>query len=134
MQKEAKLGAEENTFFYDEERKMWRERGAAVPAAAAPLPPPPTAARQPGSVTATSGPYLQCSQQTLPFMRQPSGIESYQGPLLGGSIRHSGLLLIALLPNMFSCVMRVQALHPHLQRQGSLSRPNRAPRVPAPAM
>ena len=43
MQKEAKLGAEENTFFYDEERKMWRERGAEIPAAAAPLPPPPTA-------------------------------------------------------------------------------------------
>ena len=59
LQKEAKLGAEENTFFYDEERKMWRERGAEVPAAAAPLPPPPTGARQPGSATATSGPLLE---------------------------------------------------------------------------
>ena len=113
---------------------MWRERGAAVPAAAAPLPPPPTAARQPGSATATSGPYLECSQQTLPFMHQPSGDESYQGALLGNSSRQSCLLLIPLLPNTSSCVMRVQALHPHLQQQGSLPRPSRDPRVPAPAM
>ncbi len=65
LQKEAKLGAEENTFFYDEERKMWRERGAEVPAAAAPLPPPPTAARQPGSAAVTSGPLLECLKQIL---------------------------------------------------------------------
>ena len=44
------------------------------------------------------------------------------------------LLLIALLPVVSSCVMRVQALHPHLQRQGSLSWPNRDPRVLALAM
>ena len=65
MQKEAKLGAEENTFFYDEEHKMWREHGAEVPAAAAPLPPPPTAARQPGSAAVTSGPLLECLKQIL---------------------------------------------------------------------
>ena len=53
-QKEAKLGAEENTFFYDEERKMWRERGAEIPAAAAPLPPPPTA-RPPGTSATSTG-------------------------------------------------------------------------------
>ena len=54
MQKEAKLGAEENTFFYDEERKMWRERGADIPAAAAPLPPPPTA-QVPSSSASSAG-------------------------------------------------------------------------------
>lgn len=54
MQKEAKLGAEENTFFYDEERKMWRERGAEIPAAAAPLPPPPSA-RPPSTHVPSAG-------------------------------------------------------------------------------
>ncbi|CAL8467566.1 g7104 [Coccomyxa elongata] len=38
--KEAKLG-EENKFFYDKERGMWREQGAAAPEPAAPLAPPP---------------------------------------------------------------------------------------------
>ena len=54
LQKEAKLGAEENTFFYDEERKMWRERGAEIPAAAAPLPPPPSA-RPPSTSVPSAG-------------------------------------------------------------------------------
>ena len=54
LQKEAKLGAEENTFFFDEERKIWRERGAAIPVEAAPLPPPPTA-RLPGSSAPSTG-------------------------------------------------------------------------------
>lgn len=43
-QKEAKLG-DENKFFFDKERGIWREAGAEIPAAAGPLPPPPTAAR-----------------------------------------------------------------------------------------
>ena len=49
-QKEAKLG-DENKFFFDKERGIWREAGAEIPAAAGPLPPPPTAARPaaPGS-------------------------------------------------------------------------------------
>ena len=67
LQKEAKLGAEENVFFFDEERKIWRERGAAVPVAAAPLPPPPTA-HPPGSSAPSAGAIVHhkpvCAQHT----------------------------------------------------------------------
>jgi hypothetical protein len=51
-QKEAKLG-EENKFFYDKERGIWREEGAEIPAAAGALPPPPTAGRPSTPAAAT---------------------------------------------------------------------------------
>jgi len=40
--KQAKLGADENTFFFDKELGVWREKGKEAPATAAPPPPPPT--------------------------------------------------------------------------------------------
>ena len=40
MQKEEQIGLE-NKFFYDKERKMWREEGKEIPQEAAPPPPPP---------------------------------------------------------------------------------------------
>ncbi|QDZ24908.1 Sec16/Sec31-like coatomer protein [Chloropicon primus] len=42
--KEAKLGQEENTFFFDEDLKVWREKGKDPPKAGGALPPPPTSA------------------------------------------------------------------------------------------
>ena len=42
--KEAKLGQEENTFFFDKELGIWREKGKDPPKAGGALPPPPTAA------------------------------------------------------------------------------------------
>lgn len=59
MQKEAKLG-EQNRFFFDKERGIWREEGAEVPDAAAPLPPPPTSRKAVDSMPASApGAYMK---------------------------------------------------------------------------
>ena len=79
---------------------MWRARGAEVPAAAAPLPPPPTAARQPGSVAATSGLPLDRAQRSLPIHALAQRHEPPLGAQLSSSLLYFCLLSIALLPKL----------------------------------
>ncbi len=64
VQKEARLG-EENKFFYDKERGMWREQGAEIPAAAAPLPPPPAIRRAPDSAPSAGAPLFTRPHRSL---------------------------------------------------------------------
>ncbi len=62
LQKDAKLG-EENKFFYDKERGMWREQGAAAPEPAAPLAPPPVIRQLPEGTPPGAPPHSRCLTQ-----------------------------------------------------------------------